>query len=217
MPRRCGVVELGRLRGRDAVMAVARELRAARQDRGLTQETIAAELRVDRSYISLIERGLVDNLSIVLASELLAAVGLDLAVRTYPSAGPLRDAAQRALIARLRTRVHPDLEWATEVPLPVAGDLRAWDVVISGRGWRCGIEAETRPRDLQALERRIALKQRDGEVEFVVLLLAGTRHNRALLREHGVDLRARFPVPGARAVELLGAGRSPGGNAIALL
>ena len=68
-------------------------------------------------------------------------------------------------------------------PLPFAGDLRAWDALIRGSGWRCGVEAETRPRDLQALERRLALKLRDGAVDMLVLLLLDSRYNRALVRE----------------------------------
>jgi hypothetical protein len=156
-------------------------------------------------------------MSIVTAAELLATIGMDLSARAYPSGGPLRDAAHAALLGRFRASLHPDLSWATEVPLPIAGDLRAWDAVVGGRGWRCGVEAETRPRDIQALERRVALKQRDGDVDHVVLLLLDSRSNRALLREHGDLLQERFPVPGRRALELLGAGRSPGGNTLVLL
>ncbi len=36
--------------------------------------------------------------------------------------------------------------------------------------------------DVQALERRLALKRRDGGVEHVILLLAETRKNRRALR-----------------------------------
>ena len=41
-----------------------------------------------------------------------------------------------------------------------------------------GVEAETAPTDVQALERRLALKERDGGAEHVVLLLLDTRRNR---------------------------------------
>ena len=77
-----------------------------------------------------------------------------------------------------------------------------------------GVEAETRPRDIQALERRLALKMRDGGMGSVILLLAATRNNRLLLRTHGDALAERFPVPGPRALELLRAGILPGGSAI---
>jgi hypothetical protein len=172
---------------------------------------------VDRSWVSRIERGGVADLGLVATSELLAAVGLELAVRAYPGGGPLRDAAHGALLSRLRHRLHPSLSWATEVPLPIPGDLRAWDALVGGPGWRCGIEGETHPRDLQALERLLALKLRDGGVDWLVLVLLDSRHNRALVREHAELLKARFPQPGRRALELLGAGVAPGGNALILL
>jgi len=211
------VVERGRLRGHETLRLVAREARLARLDRGLTQEALAAALGIHRSTVSRIERGRVENLSIVTASELLAAVGLELSIRAYPAGPPLRDAAHANLLRRFRAHLHRSLGWATEVPLPIPGDLRAWDALVSGQGWRCGVEAETGPRDGQALERRIALKQRDSAVDYVVLLLLDRRHNRAFMRAYADVLQVRFPVPGRRALELLAAGVAPGGNAVILL
>jgi hypothetical protein len=86
-----------------------------------------------------------------------------------------------------------------------------------GAGWRHGVEAETRPNDRQALERRLALKLRDGHVDSLSLLLLDSRHNRDFVRAHRVALAERFPVPGGRALELLGAGVDPGGNTIVVL
>ena len=80
-----------------------------------------------------------------------------------------------------------------------------------------GVEAETRPNDLQALDRKLALKERDGGADWVVLLLLDSRHNRAFLAAHGDILRARFPLDGRRALELLGAGAPLGRNAIVVL
>ncbi len=217
MPKRRAIVDRGRERGQEIVKALLREFRAGRRDRGLSQDEVAVALGVDRSWISRMERGLVDDPGIVTVSELLATVGLELSARAYPAGGPIRDAAHAALLARFRAGLHPGLGWATEVPLPIVGDLRARDALVTGRGWRCGIEAETRPRDLQALERRVALKQRDGDVDLVLLLLLDSRHNRALVREHADLLHSRFPVPGVRALELLRAGVSPAGNSTVLL
>ena len=217
MPRRPKVVERGHARGVELTALLQRELRIARVDRGLSQASVAAALGIDRSWVSRVERGQVDDIGIVAASEMLAAVGLELSARAYPSGGPLRDAAHSALLDRLRSALHRCLGWSTEVPLPLVGDLRAWDALIRGRTWRCGVEAETRPTDLQALERRLTLKQRDGAVDVVLLLLLDSRYNRRLVREHADALHERFPVAGARALELLAAGTSLGGNAIILL
>ncbi|HUQ44890.1 MAG TPA: hypothetical protein VM451_10860, partial [Candidatus Limnocylindria bacterium] len=133
--------------------------------------------------------------SVVLLATLAAIVGLDLAARTFPGGQPLRDRAQLALLARLRARIGTATSWHTEVPV-VGGapagrsDLRAWDAVVSGRGWRAGIEAETNVRDVQALLRRLELKRRDGDIiGGLVLALSDTRHHRELVRTAAVTLR----------------------------
>ena len=137
-------------------------------------------------------------------------MGLDLSIRAYPGGRPLRDAAHAALLERLHRRVHRSLGWATEVPLPITGDLRAWDALIRGEDWRCGVEAETRPRDLQALERRLTLKLRDGGVDWLVLLLLDSRHNRALVREHGEQLATAVPAPRSAGARAARGGRGAG-------
>jgi hypothetical protein len=160
---------------------------------------------------------LTSSVTIQQASVLLAAVGLDLSVRAYPSGEPLRDAAHVALLDRFRARIHRSLRFNTEVPFPSPDDRRAWDAVVSSRTWRVGVEAETRPRDRQALERRLALKQRDGDVTSLVLLLLDSRHNRDFVRASREVVAERFPVSARRALELLGTGVDPGGNAVILL
>jgi transcriptional regulator with XRE-family HTH domain len=210
-------VDVGAGNGRRLVADVARELRQARLDRGLSQDRVGSAVGLSGSRVSRLERGLDDSLTFDQAARLLAVVGLELSVRAYPGGRPIRDSAHAALIGRLRSRLHRSLRLRTEVPLPVSGDQRAWDAVISGHGWLLGVEAETRPRDLQALERRLALKRRDGGVEHVVLLLTDSRHNRDLVRAYGRDLAESFPVPGRRALELLVAGVDPIGSAVLLL
>lgn len=89
--------------------------------------------------------------------------------------------------------------------------------MISGPGWRRPVEAESRLGDFQALERRVALKQRDGHLDRVILLVADTRHNRTVVRSLGAALVSPFPVPGRRALELLAAGVPPDAGTIVLL
>ncbi len=50
-------------------------------------------------------------------------------------------------------------------PLPIPGDRRAWDALVASGGRRAGCEAETHLGDIQALERKLALKLRDGAVD----------------------------------------------------
>jgi hypothetical protein len=121
------------------------------------------------------------------------------------------------LLERLRRHLHPTLRLRTEVPMPDRGDLRGWDGVVVAEGWADPVEAETRPTDVQALQRRLALKLRDSGFTEVILLMLDSRHNRSLVREYRHFLSDAFPVPGHRALELLGAGVDPGGSSIVLL
>jgi hypothetical protein len=124
-------------------------------------------------------------------SVMLAVVGLDLSVRAYPGGPPLRDDAHRQLLIRFRALLPPGTAWRTEVPLPLPGDQRAWDALMTLWGRRVGVEAEMRPTDVQALERKLTLKLRDGGVDRLVLVLADTRSNRHFLHHVG---RAAPPV-----------------------
>lgn len=210
-------VDVGAASARVLLARLASEIRSARLQAGLGQLVAAEGIGISRSQYSRIERGLTPDLTIAMAARVLAVLGLALHVRTFPAGDPLRDAAQLALLERLRVHLHPSFRWATEVPLPIPGDLRAWDATASNPAVRIGVEGETRLRDLQAVERRIALKERDGGMDRVILLVADTRHDREVVRAHADGLATRFPVPGKRALELLRAGVDPGGNALILL
>jgi hypothetical protein len=54
-------------------------------------------------------------------------------------------------------------------------------MLVAGDGWQVAVEAETVLDDLQALERRLNRKQRDGEVDVVILAIADTPRNRRAL------------------------------------
>lgn len=196
---------------------VGRELDEAIRSNGLTYAAIGRDVGLSGWQVGRVARGETPGLTIVQASELLAAVGLDLSVRPYPLGQPLRDAGHLELLERLRQAIHPSLRLRTEVPVAAPGDLRAWDAVISSINWRIGVEAEMRLGDMQALERRIALKQRDGSMELVVLLVADTRHNRTVLRLVESHVRSLFPLTGTRALQLLGAATHPEASSIVLL
>lgn len=219
MAMRRRAIDIGLARARDLVAASAREILAARLNAGLSQDAVAAAAAMSRAKYGRIERGEEPEVSFASLARISAVLGLDLSVRFYPAGDPVRDAGQIALIDRLRARCHRSLVLRTEVPLPRPGDPRAWDACISGFAKRlvCAVEAETRPVDAQALDRKLALKIRDGGADVVILLLADTRHNRAFVHGPGAMLRTRFPVKGSRAMELLAAGADPGGNALVLL
>ncbi len=127
------------------------------------------------------------NLSIVAAARVSAVLGLDLAVRTYPGANSLRDAAHGARLGRVLVHVRAPLAYKLEVLLPRNDshpyEQRAWDALVTGHDKRTGFEMEMRIRDAQAMERRIELKRRDDPVDSLVVLVADTKHNRQVIRE----------------------------------
>ena len=179
MVARQRAVDRGAERGRLGLRSVGAEIRLVRTRLGLSIDFVAAAVGVSGAEVSRIERGLAPWVSVLVLSRLCAVVGLDLVVRAYPGAVPLRDARHGRHLAKLKERIHPALGWALEVPLPIAGDQRAWDALIRGEGWRYGVECEMNPTDGQALLRRLALKQRDGMVDGVIMLLPDTRQARA--------------------------------------
>ena len=178
---------------------------------------IAKAIGRSDAWVSWTESGANAKLSIVDASRMLSCVGLELSVRGYPAGRGVRDEAQLDLLARLRLVVASRWEWRTEVPMPIAGDSRAWDVVLRGPGVSIGVEAETRLRDLQAVDRRIMLKLRDSGFDRAIILVGATRTNRLILREIGESVRANYPVSSRQALDALANGRDPGGNAIMVL
>lgn len=206
-----------RRRGQESLIALGREVREARLNHDLSQAVAAGSVGMSASTWSRIERGTAGGLSLMDLARALAVVGLDLHVRAYPGGQPLRDIAHRALLERLRSHLGAGAGWRTEVPLPGPGEQRAWDARIAIDPVRIGVEAETRVRDGQGLERRLALKRRDGEVDHVILLLADTRHNRDFVHAHGDALRASFPLDGRIALRRLAAPDDPEGSAIILL
>jgi transcriptional regulator with XRE-family HTH domain len=195
---------------------VGRELRDGRISADLSQRQVGRAVGISASSVSRIERGLAPQVSLGLLCAIAAVLGLRLSVRLFPVGQPLRDAGQLALLDRLRQRIHPDLRWLAEMPLPIVGDLRAWDAAIAGDSWTMYVDAETRIRDVQSLARRTSLKHRDTGRGHVLLLVADTRANRAVLdsiRSPLVD----EALTGRRIIEALAAGVDPGGNGVLLL
>lgn len=187
---------------------------------GLSLRECAAASGASYPQLLRFERGEIERLTVPDVGAWFSVVGLDLVLRAYPAGDPIRDRAQLALLERLHVRLHPSLRWRTEVPLPLDGDLRAWDAEIRGAGrppWRTRVEAETRITDGQALERKVALKIRDDPDGHVLLLVADTRTNRRAIAALAPGLREQFPARAREMLAALGAGREPQGNGIVLM
>ncbi len=204
-------------RARTSLAEPGRELREARRADGLRQIDVARAAGVSASWVSRVERGTAGDAGLRALSLMLAVVGLDLSVRAHPGGQPLRDQGHRQLLSRGRDLLPRGAPWRTEVQLPRPGDMRAWDAMTQLWGLRVGIEAELRPTDLQALERWLALKLRDGGVDRLILFLADTRANRALLRVAGDALRVMFPLQGRTALAALRSPADPRCNLLLLV
>jgi transcriptional regulator with XRE-family HTH domain len=213
---RNGPVARARRRIDADLAAIVADCAAARRGAGLSQRFVASACGVNGSTLARIESGATRAPDLRLLASIAGCVGLDLRLRAYPAGDPIRDAGQQRLLGRLRSRLHPSIAMPTEVPLPIDGDLRAWDAVLRAPAWHRPLEAETVIDDLQALERRLALKVRDGRVDGVILLVADTRRNRRAIASapgafQGFDRRTR------RVLRELAAGRDPGGSSLVLL
>ena len=190
----------------------------ARLASGLSREDLGSAIGISASAIARFERGELDDIGIQQLCRLSAGVGLETSVRLFPDGDAVRDAPQSRLLERMHVRLPATVRWRLEVPLFGRTDRRAWDAVADGYGCVDAVEAETRVRDLQASERRIALKARDdATVGHVILLVADTRANRHALALGRGALRAEFPLDTRAAMTSLSAGRCPGANAIVVL
>jgi len=133
-------------RSRHAIAKLGEEFRTKRVSVGLSQHAVAEAAGISRLSYLRIEHGQQRTLTMLSASRVAAVLGLDLSVRVYPGANPLRDTASLARLERILETVAPPLSYRTEVPLPQsatgAREQRAWDAMLFGYGRRTGIEME---------------------------------------------------------------------------
>jgi transcriptional regulator with XRE-family HTH domain len=196
------------------------ELRTARVSAGLSQHDVGDRSGLSGSQVSRIERGMVRNASVAELARVGAVVGLDVRIRAYPGGDPLRDAGQVKVIERFLKRLAPTIGVRLEVPLPIEGDRRAWDlfldrlVDVSGSHRGMPAEVETRIHDAQAQLRRITLKMRDSSTEAVIVVLADTPLNRRAVAAGGATLSRTFPISARKALAALAEGRYPGGSCL---
>ena len=184
------------------------ELRHARLTAGLSQRELGAAAGLSQPHISRIERFERQPAWLEELATQCAALGLRVSIKLYPDGSPVRDAGQLRLLARLRAELSVAWRWRSEALIGGLGDLRAWDVRLDGPG-SVGIDAETRLHDVQAVQRRVAAKARDSNVQRVVVLVARTRPNESVLREHAEALASTFPAGTREVMAALRAGRLP--------
>jgi len=146
-----------------------------------------------------------------------AAVGLRLSVSLWPVGGGARDAAQARYVAAFVARVGRAWRVRLEAPIPIAGDLRAVDVLLIRGDVSVAVEVITRLADLQAQIRAAQLKGRDISATRLILVVAGTHANRRLLESTRASLAETFDLDTRRVLADLSRGADPGRDAIIVL
>ena len=191
---------------------VLAEISLAQRMAGLSDSDVGRACRMSRWMVARVVAGK-RRASVVELAAIGAAVGLDVRTHAYLGGDPIRDAGQQRLLARFRAHINPSIGFRTEVPLPIPGDQRAWDAFLTAATWRAGVEVETVVDDVQALERRLRLKVRDGERDLVVLVVADTRRNRRALAS-APSAFADLSRDSRAALRLLRRGESPPGSCL---
>ena len=217
MPNRASSHHEAARQARWAIRELGRELRVARVTAGRTQLEVARAAGTSAAQLCRIENGRVLSLTVAAAYRLAVAAGLRLHLRAYPGGRRVLDQPQLELLGRLRSRIHAVWTWQLEAPVPVFGDLRAVDALLTIPGCRIAVEAITRLADFQAQLRAASQKARDIQADRLILLLYATPTNRRALAAAGPAVTSAFPTGTRAALRALAAGQDPGTDAIILL
>jgi transcriptional regulator with XRE-family HTH domain len=197
--------------------SIGNELRTARHVLNLTLAQVGAAIGVSQSEVSRRELGRSRRLTGEKLAVHAAAVGLKLSVKLWPVGGGVRDAGQLRYIAAFTARVGRGWRVTLEAPIPIAGDLRAVDILLANGSARIAVEVVTRLIDLQAQIRAAQAKARDIGATRLVLVVAATHANRAELLAARPALVDAFDLDTRRLLTDLTAGRDPGRDGLILL
>lgn len=196
---------------------IGEQFRTARLVRGLTLREVAVAIGSSASEVSRRELGRSGRLTGEKLAVHAAAVGLKLSVNLWPVGGGVRDAAQARYIAAFVARVGRAWRVALEAPIPIAGDLRAADMLLTRGRVHVAVEMITRLVDLQAQVRAAQLKARDLGATRLILVVAGTHTNRRALEAVRTSLVEAFDLDTRRVMADLARGADPGRDAIIVL
>lgn len=208
--------ERGRRRGAAVVHRLLHEIRNARISGDISTRAMAQALGWSTSAYRRFEAGAVAT-TLIDVGAAAALVGLELSASLFPAGQQIHDRGHQALIQRIRAILSQSVAVFAEAPFPGTNDLRSWDLFLRIDAQRVGIEAETRIRDIQQLVRHMRERVRDGGAHVVVLFLADTRSNRAMIDELRVALGPEFAGKPSLILEALRAGRPLAGGGVVLI
>lgn len=140
---------------------------------GRRRTSVSEPLRLSSastSALNRLERFGLANVPLARLVEIAAVLGLDVSIRLHRVGDPIHDNASQGLIGRFLRVVSAGYRVTREALLP-SGGQRSWDVLLRLAALLVGVELVTRVRDVQALVRLIRLRERDGGVDHVLLVL----------------------------------------------
>lgn len=196
-------MERGRRRGKLLTARAIDELRTARIVAGLTHAEIAHAIGVDRSIVTRLEHRAFEDLGIVRLSEIASVLGYEVSLGLHPIGDPVRDKGQLACGRRFNALLSNRWRVTDETLLPGAGEQRAWDkllrLVDATPRYLVGVDIESRVWDVQAIVRRTRARERDGQVDHILIVLADSAHNRRIVDELRSGLEPDYQA-GSRAL-----------------
>jgi len=204
---------------RDVVKAGV-DLRGARLRSGLTLQQVGDAIGVSPATVLRTERAIGPGVRPGMLARHADAVGLRARVLLYPADDPLHDAPQVRLIRDFRRQIGSGLRMDLERPVvsvPGIHDRRAFDAMIHLPTGECGVECYTRFHDCQAQLRDARLKQRDAQLPRLVIVVRGSRANRAAVAAACDLIGLNFPLGTRATLAALRAGRDPGANGLVFI
>jgi transcriptional regulator with XRE-family HTH domain len=208
-------VDEARATSRRDVAELGRELANSRRTAGTSQGEVARVLGWSESKVGRIERGQRASVTHEEFACFASVVGLRYSGRLFVGRTKLRDAVQLSTIESYR-RFAAAAGWDCRIedPLPISGDLRAFDLVLRADRVRVAHEFVSRLRDVQGQVRPLLRKQRDSGVGVLVLVLRDTVENRRAVRDAGSLLADLFPLPTRAVLAAIRERREPTGSGI---
>jgi transcriptional regulator with XRE-family HTH domain len=197
------------------------ELRTARLVTGLSQSALAREMGLDHSNLWRLEAGRLDDVGVVRLAELASLLGFEISLGLHPVGDPIRDKGQLACAQRFDRILSDRWRVTDETLLPGAGEQRAWDKLLRlvGETPRClvGADIESRVWDMQAIVRRTRARERDGQVDHILIVLADTAHNRRVIDDLRRSLGEAYFSPPRTILRQLRAGERLLGSGVILI
>lgn len=215
MPFRVRPLDEAIRRSRQEVIALGEELANARRATGASQAEVARILGWSASKARRIERGQRASATHLELACFASVVGLHYSGRLFIGKSRLRDATQLETIASYRVFA-TRCGWTCRIeePLPITGDLRAFDLMLRAGNVRVAHEFVSRIRDVQAQVRPLAHKQRDAGIGSLVLVLRDTVENRRAVHDAHDLLGDLFPLSSRAVLTAIRECRDPDGNGI---